>query len=129
MINFVFAGLIIILVPTAVMFVRRRIINRRKARTLHPPINGNGGEENISSLLARESGTEAFPAVQDLPERPYLVKRTVAAPGDAPLPPETDRRSATDRIGGLPRLKQAIVWSEILGAPKGIRSEQDDLLD
>jgi hypothetical protein len=122
-----FAGLIVLVVPLAVILSWRWIARRRREKALEQP--RPGVEEHVSSLLARESGTDVFPAVQDLPERPYLVKRTVAVGGTAPLPPVADGRNAVERIQALPPLKQAIVWSEVLRPPKAIRTEQDDPAD
>lgn len=127
MTNLLILGLIVLVVPLTVVIVWRWIAGRRRKRMQQQPVRAE--DEHISSLLARESGTDVFPAVQDLPERPYLLKRTVAIGGTAPLPPATDRRGAVERVRALPPLKQAIVWSEILRPPKAIRAEEDDPMD
>ncbi len=123
MINLIIAGLILLFVPILFTLARRALLQRRSDRSARTPSrDAEPAEPVMSPLPARErAGAGIFPAVQDLPRRDTGTERLVAEGKTAPPPPATEIQSAIERVRKLPPLKQAIVWSEILGGPRSLR--------
>jgi hypothetical protein len=125
-----YAVLALLLLPAVyglVRYARKKwrieVMPEKPPLSANPAVPAAGGEESISSLLARDSMAGTYPAAVDLSDRPSTVNRTVTE-GDA-APEEPKRGRALRRIQKLPRLQQAVVWAEILGAPKSLRQTEE----
>jgi hypothetical protein len=85
-----------------------------------------GGDEGFSAWNLSVDDPPAAAAPPRLPEAPLPLTASPARFGAMPERAAQPRRQAPvrrreERFRGLPPLQQAVVWAEILGAPKGLQ--------
>jgi hypothetical protein len=124
MLNLVIAFLVILIVPTLIGLVRRRLLTRKNGRPVEKPKPAPNPVQTEPPPLYTKRERSVYPAARDLPEREEGVQRVVEELSAAPPTAAGEVRPAFERIRNLPPFKQAVAWSEILGTPVSIRPEE-----
>lgn len=113
-------GLIfLLLIPAALIFMRRIILARKKKS---PADKGAAKKPEEPTVQVRDTISDTmFPPVQTAEEDDSVPKRTVPSAQTARHLFRDEEKPPRAKVGDLPPLKRAVVWSEILGPPKCLR--------
>ena len=116
---YIIALLLLIVVPSIFTYLRRGRAQKRAggSTSILPP----GAEVVVSPPLEPEATPAGrYPAKENTPQSDAEVKQvgSIREIGRSFEPPKTP--TPLSRIEALPPLKRAILWSEILKAPRGL---------